>query len=94
MGVIQDYTTAIKWYTLAAEQGDTNSQNQLGHMYASGQGVKDDIHAHMWYNIAASLGGSHSRYWRDEIAREMTSSQIEKAQKLARECVAKNYKGC
>jgi len=24
----------------------------------------------------------------------MTSSQIEKAQELARECVAKNYKGC
>ena len=27
-------------------------------------------------------------------SKEMTSSQLEKAQDLARKCVAKNYKGC
>jgi TPR repeat protein len=31
---------------------------------------------------------------RDVIAQEMTSSQITEAQKLARECVRRNYKGC
>ena len=31
---------------------------------------------------------------RDIIAKQMTPSQIAEAQKLARECVAKDYKGC
>lgn len=31
---------------------------------------------------------------RDIVAKKMTSSQIEKAQDLARECVKKNYEGC
>jgi hypothetical protein len=31
---------------------------------------------------------------RDIVAKKMTPSQIEKAQTLAGECVAKNYKSC
>jgi len=31
---------------------------------------------------------------RDIVAKEMTPSQLEKAQDLARECVRKKYKGC
>jgi len=31
---------------------------------------------------------------RDLVAKEMTPSQIQEAQRLARECVRKNYKGC
>jgi hypothetical protein len=41
------------------------------------------------------------RFWqvcaarnRDEDARRMTPSQLEKAQDLSRKCVQKNYKGC
>ena len=39
-------------------------------------------------------GDENGRKKRDIIAKQMTPSQIEKAQELARECVAKNYKGC
>ena len=31
---------------------------------------------------------------RDIVAKRLNSNQIEKAQKLARECVRKKYKGC
>ena len=31
---------------------------------------------------------------RDIVAKEMTPSQLEKAQDLARECVRKKFKGC
>ena len=38
----QDYAEALKWYRLAAEQGDAASQDNLGKMYASGEGVPQD----------------------------------------------------
>jgi TPR repeat protein len=44
----QDYAEAVKWYRKAAEQGDVKAQSNLGVMYASGQGVKQDlVLAHM-----------------------------------------------
>jgi TPR repeat protein len=94
-GVPQDYKTAVKWYTLAAEQGDADAQGNLGVMYALGQGViQDDVYAHMWGNIAASNGNENGGKVRDLSAEQMTPSQIQEAQTLARECVRKNYKGC
>ena len=30
LGVVQDYKTAVKWYTLAAEQGLARAQHNLG----------------------------------------------------------------
>jgi len=94
-GVPQDYKTAVKWYRLAAEQGNASAQGNLGVMYAFGTGVlKDYIYAHMWGNIAVSIGGKDKGKVRDFVEKEMTPAQIVEAQKLARECVAKKYKGC
>ena len=64
-------------------------------MYADGKGlIKDYTLAHMWWNIAASQGDKEAANNRDIFEKRMTPSQIEKAQQLTRECVAKNYKGC
>ena len=95
-GVPQDYKTAVKWFTLAAKQGDARAQFNLGLMYGYGEGVLQDyVYAHMWWNIAASSGkNKKASKNKDLVAKRMTSSQIKKAQKLARECVRKNYKGC
>ena len=94
-GVPRDYKTAVKWYRLAAEQGDVSAQFNLGLMYAKGRGVpQNDMYAYMWGNIVASNGDKDGGKLRDFIAKEMTPAQIEKAQNLARECVAKKYKGC
>ena len=94
-GVLQDDKTAVKWYRLAAEQGDAKAQTNLGVMYANGDGViADKVYAHMWGNIGSSNGNENGGKLRDFLSKEMTSSQLEKAQDLARKCVAKNYKGC
>ena len=80
---------------MSAEQGDAKAQFNLAVMYANGQGViQDDVYAHMWWNIAAANGNFFAQKNRDEVTKSMTSSQLEEAQKLARECVAKDYKGC
>ena len=95
LGVLQDYKTAMKWFTLAAEQGVANAQSNLGVMYNQGEGViQDDVYAHMWGNIAASNGNEDGGWLRDMVAEQMTLSQIQEAQTLARECIRKNYKGC
>jgi len=94
-GVPQDDKTAVKWYTLAAEQGYSAAQNNLGAMYGMGQGViQDNVYAHLWGNIAASNGIENGGELRDLVAKVMTPADISAAQKRARECVRKKYKGC
>lgn len=94
-GVTQDYREAVRWYRLAAEQGDAGAQYNLGVQYNNGQGVTQDyVYAHMWLNIAASNGNASALEIRDLVARKMTAAQIARAQELAKQCVAKNYKGC
>ncbi|MDC3032944.1 sel1 repeat family protein [Litorivicinus sp.] len=94
-GVLQDYNIATKWYKLAAEQGDAQAQFYLGVMYHRGAGVlQDNLYAHMWFDIAASLGSENASETQAIIAKRMTPTDISKARQLARECVAKDYKGC
>ena len=77
------------------EQGHAYAQGVLGEIYRKGEGVPQDlIYAHMWGSIVASNGDEDGSKLRDLVAKEMTSSQIEKAEQLARECVRKEYKGC
>ena len=60
-----------------------------------GQGVPmDDVRAHMWFNLAAAKGNAGSVKNRDQATKMMTPLQIAEAQKLARECQARNFKGC
>ena len=94
-GLIKDYKTAFKWYKLSAEQGYSSAQNSLGRLYLNGHGVlRDNIYSHMWFNISASSGNENAISNRDLVEEKMTFSDISKAQNLARECVAKNYKDC
>ena len=94
-GVPQDYKEAAKWYRRAVEQGHASAQFFLGRMYRNGEGVVQDyVHAHMWWNIARSNGLAVTGESLNFLEKKMTSSQIAEAQKLARECVAKDYKGC
>jgi TPR repeat protein/photosystem II stability/assembly factor-like uncharacterized protein len=94
-GVPQDYAEAVKWYRLSAEQGYANAQNNLGLKYERGNGVKkDNVYAYMWWEIAASQGNEVARANRDEVAARMTRAEIAKAQAMALECVAKDFKDC
>ena len=60
-GVPQDYKEAGKWALLAAEQGDSDAQCNLGLMYYEGQGVPEDHEeAVRWWRLAAEQ--RHERY--------------------------------
>ena len=90
-----DFETALREWVPLAEQGDARAQYNLGVNYVKGEGViQDSVYAHMWFNIAASNGLDMGTEARGLIAKNMTPSQVEKAQDLARKCVAKNYKDC
>jgi TPR repeat protein len=70
-----DYAAALREFRPIAEQGSATAQYKLGVMYSTGQGVVQDyVLAHVWFNIAA---------------KRMTPADISKAQRMAREWVAK-----
>ena len=98
-GVPKNYKTKIKWVMLSAEQGFDSAQYALATAYQHGIGVdKDIVSAYMWAALVHTYGNtSTSDYGKRLVGNltvQMTPSQIKKAQRLARECVAKNYKGC
>ena len=85
-GVPQDDVQAVKWYRLAADQGDADAQSNLGLMYANGRGVpQDHVQAHKWFDLAGAGGDEDGRKNRDRLATRMTLAQIAEAQRLARE---------
>jgi TPR repeat protein len=55
-------------------------------MYYNGTGVLQDYFlVYMWFNLAAAQGNESAIGNRDIVAGQMTPSQIEEAQRLARE---------
>ena len=85
-GVPKDYAEAFKWFRKAAERGRMDAQNNLGDMYAEGRGVPQDyVAAYAWSSVAAASGDESGRKHRDEIKGDLTPSQLEKGQVMARE---------
>jgi hypothetical protein len=48
----------------------------------------------MWYEVAAANGSDVAIKNRNLVAARMTPQQIAEAQRLARECQARNFKNC
>lgn len=89
------FAAAVKWYTLAAEQGNAYAQYSLGYMFAVGYGaVENYILAHMWANIASANGNSDAQEMRNLIAAQMLQADVTTAQRMASECMASNYENC
>jgi uncharacterized protein len=77
---------ALTQYEYEAKQGRADALYNLGLAYSTGQGVNVDyVAAHKWFNLAAMKGSEIAKSWRAQISREMDSSQIAEAQRLARE---------
>ena len=52
-GVSQDYGEAVKWWRLAAAQGNARAQRNLGIAYENGRGVaQDHREAAKWFRLA------------------------------------------
>ena len=88
--VPQDDAEAVRWYRLAAAQGNASAQFNLGLMCANGRGVpQDNVSAHMWLNLATaqSMGEEReqSATMRDAVAERMTREDLSEAQRRARE---------
>ena len=96
-GVPENKKNALKWFTLSSEQGLADAQYFLGVMYEGGYGIaKDYTKALQWFLLAAYQNHSESQSKLDDLkkSKSITSKQFEEAQRLARECVKKEYKGC
>ena len=88
-----DYATALKEWRPLAEQGDADTQINLGINYSKGQGVpQDNVQAQMWWNLAAAQNQEGSTKLRAALAEKMTHEQIAEAQRLAREWLAQHQK--
>ncbi|MDG1453527.1 MAG: hypothetical protein P8Q17_03665, partial [Methylophilaceae bacterium] len=78
------------------------AQYIIGLMYENAEGAAQDyVTAQMWFNLATANGFAeaakrtdYAATNRDLVAKKLSSKQLTEAQKLARECVAKKYKGC
>jgi uncharacterized protein len=59
----KDYKTAHKLWLPLAKQGDADAQNNLGGMYAFGQGVPQDYkEAFKWFRLSAEQGQALAQY--------------------------------
>ena len=94
-GVLKDDAEAVRWFRLAADQGDARAQFGLGVSYADGKGVlKDSVLAHMWLNVAGANGNASARKFRDSLERDMTRAEVSRATELARACMTSDYQDC
>lgn len=84
-GMPQDYQEALRWCRLAADQRHGAAMFLIATYYEKARGVpRDVVQAYQWYNLAAANGHEDGAKWRDRLARDMTPTQLAKAQFLAR----------
>jgi len=70
-----------------ADQGDLYFD--LGLMYATGRSVAVDlVAAHKWFNLACLRGKQAAKSYREEIAAELSQSQLSQALQSARAFLA------
>ena len=106
MGTLKDTKAAMIWWRRAAEQGNTLGQMKLGAMFTGWDGtgveelgITDPVYSYMWFSLAA-FNSKREQYTQqiiqgmNELEKKMSLSQKDQALALARECIAKNYKGC
>ena len=88
--VKQDYTEAVRWFTLAAEQGHILAQATLGAYYWAGRGVPQDLTKAYYWSVLAQAGGDQaSKYRVAVLASRMSRSQVLAAQQQANEWLSK-----
>ena len=79
------HAEALTQWRAAANGGDSRAMLALGRLYLKGVGAPQDyVLAHMWFNLAASLGERRAAGERDALAARMTAAERSEAQKRAR----------
>jgi putative methionine-R-sulfoxide reductase with GAF domain len=82
--VAQDYTEAVRWFTMAAEQGHILAQATLGAYYWAGRGVPQDLTKAYYWSVLAQAGGDQaSKYRVAVLTSRMSRGQVVAAQQQA-----------
>lgn len=85
-GVAADPKEAAQWFRKAAEQGIGAAQLNLASLYQQGRGVPlDPVEAFARANAASQLGEYRAQQLLDSIAKAMTPTQIDQAQRRAQQ---------
>jgi putative methionine-R-sulfoxide reductase with GAF domain len=86
--VPQDYSEAVRWFSMAAEQGHIAAQATLGEYYRLGRGVPEDlVKAYFWSVLAQAGGDEASKYRVALLASQMSGAQIAAAQQQANDWI-------
>jgi putative methionine-R-sulfoxide reductase with GAF domain len=86
--VPQDYSEAVRWFSMAAEQGHIAAQATLGAYYWVGRGVPEDlVKAYFWSVLAQAGGDEASKYRVALLASRMSRAQIAAAQQQANDWI-------
>ncbi|WP_418067368.1 tetratricopeptide repeat protein, partial [Sedimenticola hydrogenitrophicus] len=83
-----NYEESLKWFKMAAYQGDSIAQFLVGEMYENGQGTgKDLVRAYAWYSLAASGKYPSEKYIkkRNELEIRLTQKQRLGAESLIKQ---------
>jgi TPR repeat protein len=82
LGVTQNPVEAAKWFSRAAELGNTVAMLRLGEMYWKGSGVRPDkISAYAFIFLAGKVPGAEQE--RASLEKEMSTKDVEKGKKKA-----------
>ena len=82
----RDYQEALMELQPLAEQGDARAQYLIGIIYRDGLSVQPDfVTAYAWLHVAAARGQPQAASARDGMSWRLTPSEIDEAQRLARE---------
>ena len=88
---LKENAKAFTWYSEAAERGFAPAQFKVGMMYQQGTSVtQDDVLGYLWFNLAATQNFPDAAKSKDDLAKKMTPDQINKAQQLTTDWLAKH----
>ncbi len=92
--VPKSFKEAVRLFQIGANMKYPPAQYALGRMYYEGEGVAQNyVIAYSWFILGAIDGHDRSVYWREKTRKQMSASQIEKAQEMARNWKPKKSKG-
>ena len=59
----KSHEEAVRWFRMAAEQGNVNAHFCLAVAYGDGQGVEQSYEAERWCRMAADQGNAAARFF-------------------------------
>ena len=83
IGCSKNIAQSVLMFSLASEAGNPDAQYELAKLYAVGNGVpQDNQQAYIWSSLALACGKGDSEIakFRDEISKNLTTTQLNDAQ--------------